>query len=185
MRPEILRRGPLDGVTLPQTPGVSVALQPFALRFILRGEAPALGAVHSAFGVALPTAPLSSATEGARSALWLGPDEWMLIAEDDSQGLESGLETALSGVFHSLVDISHRQTALAVEGPRAWQALNFGVALDLDLAAFPVGQVVRTLFVKAEVTLWRQGAQNWRIEVARSFSSYVADALAVALSSLP
>jgi sarcosine oxidase subunit gamma len=62
-------------------------------------------------------------------------------------------------------------------GPQAQEALGFGVALDLDLPAFPVGMVARTMFVKAEITLWRRGERNWRIEFARSFAGYVRELL--------
>ena len=62
-----------------------------------------------AFGVAPPTKPLGSAAAGERAALWLGPDEWLLLAEESAAGLMGDLEAALGGVFHSLVDISHRQ----------------------------------------------------------------------------
>ena len=174
---EIVRHGPLEDLPLPLTPAFSAIPTPFAHRFVLRGEAVALAPLAGAFGVAPPAEPLSSASQGTRSALWFGPDEWLLIAEDDAAGLDAEIETALEGVFHSLVDVSHRQAAVTLQGPRAQEALGFGVALDLDLPAFPVGMVVRTMLVKAEITLWRRGEQNWRIEFARSFAGYVRDLL--------
>ncbi len=35
----------------------------------------------------------------------------------------------------------------------------------------------RTAFLKTEVTLWRRGAEVWRLEVARSLANYVAGVL--------
>jgi sarcosine oxidase subunit gamma len=137
-----------------------------------------------AFGVAPPSRPLSSESEGERAALWLGPDEWLLIAEEGAEGLEAAIGAALPDVFFSLVDVSHRQTVIELEGARAADALNFGVALDLDERAFPVGMVVRTLFLKAEITLWRRGLAHWRVEVARSFAAYLAEALGAAIAGL-
>ena len=46
--------------------------------------------------------------------------------------------------------------------------------LDLDVDAFPVGMVARTLLLKAEITLWRRETERFRLEVARSFAPYVA-----------
>jgi sarcosine oxidase subunit gamma len=43
----------------------------------------------------------------------------------------------------------------------------------LDPEAFPVGMCARTLFAKAEVILWRRSAEEYHLEVARSFSDYV------------
>ena len=120
---------------------------------------------------------MRAAAEGARAALWLGPDEWLLIAEDDEPGLGAAVEAALAGVPHALVDVSHRQCAIELAGPGAARLLNAGVPLDLDLEAFPVGMVARTLLLKAEITLWRREAERFRLEVARSFAPYVAAVL--------
>ena len=87
------------------------------------------------------------------------------------------LEAALAGVFHALIDVSHRQTGLEIAGPGAARLLAAGVPLDLDLSAFPVGMVTRTLLLKAEIALWRREAERFRLEVGRSFAPYVAAAL--------
>ena len=104
------RRSILDGRALPDNAKVRAVALPFATRFILRGGEDVAGPVGAAFGVEPPTRPLASAAEGPRAALWLGPDEWLLIAEDEPADLASRLEAALAGVFHALVDVSHRQT---------------------------------------------------------------------------
>ena len=77
-------------------------------------------------------------------------------------------------MFHSLVDVSHRQVGLWLEGPGAARLLAAGCPLDLDLRAFPVGMSTRTLLVKAEIGLWRAAstASTWRS--LRSFAPYVA-----------
>ncbi|MGO9741159.1 MAG: sarcosine oxidase subunit gamma [Roseiarcus sp.] len=178
------RRGALDDRALPQGLTFGARAAPAAQRFLLRGEAPAARAIFPAFGAAPPARPLASAAIGQRAALWLGPDEWLLIAEVEAKDLAEQLERALSGVFHSLVDVSHRQTGILLIGPGAARALAFGVALDLDLTAFPVGMVARTLLVKAEITLWRRAPDRFRVEVARSFAPYVAAMLGEAAEGL-
>ena len=91
----------------------------------------------------------------------------------DAQVLLANLETALSGVAHSLVDVSQRQVAVQINGPDARALLNSGCPLDLDPAEFPVGMCTRTLLAKAEVVLWRRGIEEYHLEVGRSFSDYV------------
>ena len=172
-----VRRSPLDGRGLPDTQKVRAVALPFATRFVLRGGPHVVAPVEAAFGIAPPTRPLACASEGPRAALWQGPDEWLLIAEEDAGDLAAKLEAALGGVFHSLVDVSHRQTAIEVSGPSAARLLSAGVPLDLDLQAFPVGMATRTLLMKAEIGLWRREAERFRLEVARSFSPYVAAVL--------
>ena len=163
-------------------PATTLTNVPPAARFILRG-ADAVAAASAAFGVVLPTIPCGAATNDARTAFWLGPDEWLLIApEAETAALQQTLETALAEVPHALVNISNRQTALLIEGPGAATALNAGTPLDLALAAFPIGMVVRTIFEKAEIVLWRSGDDSFRIEVWRSFAPYVQALLEAAMS---
>ena len=168
------RRSILSGRALPENDRVSSAVAPFASRWILRGGPEVSLTVGGVFGAPPPLEPLRAAVEGARAALWLGPDEWLLIAEDAGPELSGALEAALAGFPHSLVDVSHRQCAIELAGPGAARLLNAGVPLDLDLEAFPVGMAARTVLLKAEATLWRREAERFRLEIARSFAPYVA-----------
>jgi sarcosine oxidase subunit gamma len=163
---------------LPDNGKVKAVALPFASRWILRGGPDVAGPVGAAFGVAPPTRPLASAAGGPRAALWMGPDEWLLIAEDEPADIGAKLEAALAAVAHALVDVSHRQCAIEVAGPGAARLLNSGMPLDLDPAAFPVGTVTRTLLLKAEIVLWRREAERFRLETGRSFGPYVAAVLA-------
>ena len=175
--PDAVRRAVLDGLVMPRNSPAVATVCPPAMRFILRGGPEAAARVGSAFGAAPPLEPLRSATEGQRSALWMGPDEWLLIAEDEAAGLGEALEVALFDVPHALVDVSHRQCAIELTGAGAARLLNAGCPLDLDLEAFAVGMAARTLMLKAEITLWRREAERFRVEVARSFAPYLAAVL--------
>jgi sarcosine oxidase subunit gamma len=152
----------------------SLTAGPPMTRFSLRGREAALAAAENALGLALPRQPCRSASAGARHALWLGPDEWLLLAPDgEATALAAALERAMSGLPHALVEISGRQTALRVDGPSAARRLASGCPLDLDLAAFPVGACTRTLLAKSEIVLWRTAPESFHLEVWRSFSAYV------------
>jgi len=147
-----------------------------AARFILQGGRPVRDAAAPAFGLALPEQACRAQAGGERAALWLGPDEQLLLAPvGQNQRLQAELGAALQGLAHSLVDVSQRQAAIAVSGPRARDMLASGCPLDLDPEAFPVGMCARTVFAKAEVVLWRRSAEEYHLEVARSFSDYVLD----------
>ncbi len=178
--PETVRRSVLDGLDMPRNSAAAVAACPPAMRFILRGGREAAACVGPAFGAAPPLEPLRSLTAGPRSALWMGPDEWLLLAEDSEPALGAKLETALAPIPHALVDVSHRQGAIELSGRGAARLLNAGVPLDLDLSAFPVGMVARTLLTKAEIVLWRRASEIFRVEFSRSFGPYVAAILAQA-----
>lgn len=151
-------------------------------RFVLRGRCDAIEAVGGAYGLALPRQACRAALAGSHAALWLGPDEWLLLMpESAAENCAAALTRMLAGLPHSLVDISHRQVGLEVAGPRAATVLNAGCPLDLDGAVFPVGMCTRTVLGKAEIVLWRVAEQRFRIEVAQSFAAYVLGLLHEAL----
>ena len=159
---------------------------PAATRYSLRGGPDARAAASRAFGVELPTTACRAATAAGRAALWLGPDEYLLLApEAEAPAVAAALGAALAGVAHSLVDVSHRQVAFALKGPHASWLLAHGCPLDLDLAEFPVGMCTRTVYVKSEILLWRTAADAFRVEVWRSFADYVVALLAETALELP
>lgn len=159
---------------------------PAATRYSLRGGPDARAAASRAFGIELPATACRATTAAGRAALWLGPDEHLLIApEAEAAAVAAELGAALAGVPHSLVDISHRQVAFALKGPHAEWLLAHGCPLDLDRAEFPVGMCTRTMYVKSEILLWRTATDAFRVEVWRSFADYVVAQLAEAALELP
>lgn len=155
-------------------PTESLRLLPPATRFILQCGKEARDAAGRAFGLAMPETACRSESAAGRAALWLGPDERLLIAPEGQETTLAGeLEAALNGLPHSLVDVSHRQSALSIAGPRARELLASGCPLDLDDAAFPAGMCTRTVFAKAEVVLWRPSPEEYHLETGRSYAGYV------------
>ena len=156
-------------------------LVPAGARLILRGRPAALDAAEAALGFALPRLACRSASVGGRHALWLGPDEWLVLAPvGEAEALTAALEAAMAQAPHALVDVSQRQIGLILAGPDAAEVLSVGCPLDLDLLEFPVGMCTRTVLAKAEIVLWRTDAATFHIEVWRSFSAYVRGILEVA-----
>jgi sarcosine oxidase subunit gamma len=179
-------RSPLEGLALPAGPRFGQSEAQPAARFILRGAEAVRVACGMAFGVE-PPSRLGSAGEGAaRAALWLGPDEWLLIADGaDAADIGGVLESVLEGTAHSLVDVSHRQIGLIASGPAAARVLNAGCPLDLNPKAFPVGMATRTLFDKVEIVLWRRAETTFHVEVWRSFAPWLVASLAEAARGAP
>src|SRR3546814_589729 len=120
-------------------------------RAVLRCREADIDPVSERLGIILPRAACRSAHDQALSALWLGPDEWLMMSTEPDDGWANGLSARLDGVPCSLVDVSHRQVGLSVHGPRVEDILATGCALDLSIAAFPIGMCTRTMFAKAEV----------------------------------
>lgn len=174
-------------VELEQFAGLQPA--PSLARFSLRGDltelANGLANALAPSGVPVSRAACRAVEADVCAALWLGPDEQLLLApEQHVVQLTQALKIGLANVPHSLVDISQRQTAFEVTGPTARALLNCGCPLDLSDEAFPVGMCTRTLLEKSEIVLWRRGADRFHVEVWRSFAPYVTALLAEAAREL-
>ena len=179
---QVLRRPATAGLSL-VSDARSVTLAPLhgLSRFAVRADQDAAALVGRAFGCPLPTEPLRSTAQEGRTALWLGPDEWLLLAEEvEPEAVMREVAAALGERAFSFVDISHRNAGFLLSGPHATEVLNAGCPLPLDLRSFPVGKCTRTLFGKAEIVLWRVGENAFRIEVWRSFAAYLAGLVAEA-----
>jgi len=151
-----------------------IILKPLAPggRFVFRGRPQSIAAAEKAYGLALPEQVCTAASAGERAALWLGPDEWLLLfpaAERDA--IDASFREVLGELPYSLVDVGERQVGREISGPQATTLLNCGCPLDFD--AIPAGFCSRTMLGKAEIVLWRKGPELFHIEVWRSFARYV------------
>lgn len=174
--PALTRRTALQGRAAAH-PWVTLTPAAPAERLSLRAPRDSVAALSQALGLVLPSSPGASVVSGGRAALWLGPDEWLVIGEGTA-----ALPPALAGVeaFHSAVDVSHRNVGILVAGSGAEATLAAGCPRDLSMAAFPVGSCARTVCGKAEIVVWRTGEEAFRVECWRSFGDYVFSFLAEA-----
>jgi heterotetrameric sarcosine oxidase gamma subunit len=145
---------------------VTLSAVPPLTRIVVRAGLSSVKAFGDLMGVELPIEVCRSSRSNDRAALWLGPDEWLVLADQ-------GTELPVADPAGSIVDVSHAMTGIAVAGSRAAWAINAFCALDLHPVAFPVSMCTRTVFGKAEIVLWRTATETFRIEVARSFAPYV------------
>ncbi len=150
----------------------SVEVAAPAVRISLRAPEASVAALSKALGFALPQKPKTSSSKNDVHSLWIGPDEWLIIAPEGSDLIAKFAKIV---AFHSAVDVSHRNAALVVTGAGAADVLNAGCPQDLSLMAFPVGACSRTLMGKTEVILYRSSENNFRVEVWRSFATYALD----------
>lgn len=164
-----LRRPVLDGLSV-QRQWVSVKPAAPASRIALRAPAESLSQLSASLSLTLPSRVRASATSGTRTALCLGPDEWLII---DADGVDIAGEMAGLEAFYSAVDVSHRNVGIIVAGEGAQAAISAGCPQDLALREFPVGACCRTILGKSEIVLQRTGDQEFRVECWRSFADYV------------
>lgn len=121
-----------------------------------------------------PRAPNKTAVVDGRTALWLGPDEWLVLG---------GVESDFPGVL-AAVDVSANRIALQVTGRGAIDLLAQGCALDLHETRFQVGDCAQTLLARVEVVLHRTALDTFTVLVRPSFGPYLRAWLADALLGL-
>jgi sarcosine oxidase subunit gamma len=164
--------GPIDGAHFSAGPGPDFNLRPAddCARFSLRIAGTHLQKAAEAFGRDIPADIGAMSSGTSRTALCLGPDEWLLMAPGAGARNIIARFADLDAI-HSLVDVGHRMIGIDVSGPGASQALNAGCPLDLD--ALPVGGGTRTILDKAEIILMRLEKEHYRLETLRSYAEFV------------
>lgn len=123
-------------------------------------------------------APLENAVADwdGRDVLWLGLDEWLVVAEPAvAPSIARELEDALSDHHHSVLDVSaNRMVFELVDG---LEALSSGCGLDLHPSHWRPGMCAQTLFGQAQVILHQRDERTTRVFVRPSFERYVIDRL--------
>jgi sarcosine oxidase subunit gamma len=149
-----LRRSPLAGRS-------DVREIPFLTMINVRTTAGTL------LGVPVP-APNRVTTVGERAVLWLGPDEYLVVAADGDDVSEVTGE--------SVVDVSANRTTIELSGPHARDVLEKGMSIDLHPRAFGPGQCAQTLLARAQVILRQVDEKpTYHVLVRGSFAPYLAD----------
>ncbi|NUP39255.1 MAG: sarcosine oxidase subunit gamma [Streptomyces sp.] len=159
---------------------IRLAELPFLTQLNVRLDAKgaAAEAVALALDLQLPLQPNTVVRAGELTALWLGPDEWLLVAPPGSAGdLETRVREAAGDELVSVIDVSAQRTTLLVTGPRARDLLAHGCALDLHPRTFGAGRCAQTTLGRTQVVLVARGeprAGFW-VLVRSSFAGYLAD----------
>lgn len=157
----------------------SIRELPYLTQINLRGDvanAAFAGAARGVLGCDLPATANTWAGASDCQAIWLGPDEWLLVAADGrNESLLPALHDALDGVHHAVTDVSANRTTLEITGPDARLVLSKGCTLDLHARSFGPRKAAQTLLAKSQVILQGLDAPSvFRLYVRNSFAHYLA-----------
>jgi len=178
------RFSPLQGYAdrfadLPSS-GVSITEEPFAAMADLWVDpsSPAATTVGALLGADLPTAPNTAVTGDTATAIWLGPEEWLITtAERSGPALEVALQSAVRESGGAATDVSAQRTTIRVSGPQARHVLAKGCSLDLHPRVATVGTALQTMLGLAAVVIvvLDDDGTDYRLLVRSSFARYVAE----------
>jgi len=142
-----------------------IAERPYPRQLDVRAEPTARAAAEAAVGMALPSTPNRINRSGDRTALWLGPDEWLVV------GGGGDVPAVPESAGWGLVDVSAQRTAVVLSGT-AVELLAYGCALDLDRMG--PDWCAQTTLARAGVILWDSATDEICVLVRASFAAYLA-----------
>jgi sarcosine oxidase, subunit gamma len=132
-----------------------------------------MAAMKSILGFDLPKAPRTSAAWGDMKALWLSPDQWLILCtRSKTTALLAELNAAL-GKIHSLaVDVSDMRAIIRLEGEGVRETLMKGSTLDLISDDYKLGTVRRMRFAEIAALLHVIEEDVIDVYVFRSYAEY-------------
>ena len=121
----------------------------------------------------LPSEPLRwSGTHPA--ALWVSPDQWLLVDESRSvRQLIGYCDRGLGEILHNATDSSDALTCITVGGAGARGLLAMLSGVDFDAGRFAAGQCVRTRMAKVAVLVRAMIDGQFELFVDRSVGPYL------------
>jgi len=119
--------------------------------------------------------------EGGRAALWMSPDELLILTPYDEAGAAAAAMRKALGSAHALVaEVSDARAVLSLEGAAARETLAKLAPVDLHPDAFRPGMVRRTHLAQIPAAFWMTGENAFEIMCFRSVAQYAYDLLVAA-----
>jgi sarcosine oxidase subunit gamma len=180
--PEVIAARPALGAERLQPRGIRLAERSDLGKIDLRGD-PGDRAFMSAVGrcleLVLPGEPVTTATRGGLTAIWLGADQWLITRpRDDVPRHVSALREALQDVHAAITDVSDGRVAVRLSGPSARDVLAKGCPLDLEHPGFRAGTAAQSLLAKTSVLIHlvadeAAAGPTFDVYAGRSFAHYL------------
>ena len=126
-------------------------------------------------GTMLPTKANTHSTNAiSKKVIWLGPDEWLIVSDDDDAFLK--LLKKIGNLEANVTDVSENRTIIRIRGKYIYVLLSKFLVLDLEKNLSTDSSCAQTLFVKVPVLLVRNhhnGTPEIDIFTNRSHANYI------------
>jgi len=132
-----------------------------------------LKAVEDILGFPLPLVPNTKESIGQLKALWLGPDEWLIVSGVDPESILQKLNDMGEVLHVSIVDVGSNRVVVDLSGPHSIDVLMKSCEIDFHPSVFIPGQVVQTLLAKSQAIIEQVEEGHFHIYIRNSFSHYV------------
>jgi sarcosine oxidase subunit gamma len=136
-------------------------------------------------GLPIPLTPNRVAVMGPVRVLWLGPDEWLVVADSEAPEMLARLERAVAGRRAAIHDLSSSRGIVQISGAGARTLLEAGCGLDLHPRVFAPGHCAQTLLARVPVILDQiDQTPHYRLLVRRSYARWLVDWLVDAMGGM-
>ena len=185
MAEDYQRQSPLDHLHLAArgaepigAAAVQLAEPRFGGKINLRGtpEPAFLDAVSGAVGVRPATESGVVAQANGHAALWIGPNEWLVVAAPGAEAeTAASLREALAKHHAAVTDVSESLAVIAISGANARHVLAKGMSLDLHPRAFAAGRCARASLAKTVVLIHQtsDSPPAYDLYIDRSYAEYL------------
>ena len=154
---------------------VNITQQPPCGLLNLRGAENICRRFNNVLGLELPQTPNTTTADNDITAMWLGPDEWLIKTDDGREpALSAALLEAVKGQRAAVTVVSDAYMIFTVSGNDARAVLNQGAGIDLHPRSFGPGTCVRTSLGKTGVILHQSDDMpSYDVYAWRSYANYL------------
>ena len=151
------------------------------MKLIVRGKKREfISAIGKSLNMLLPTEANTSTQSDKLTALWLSPDEWMIISNDITEKdtnkyiLEENLRNSISKTnLGAVIDVTDHFVMLELEGANIYELFSSGSPFNFNEFKEKKGSTTQTLLNNIDVIIQNKGENLVNLFVRRSFSEHL------------
>ena len=151
------------------------------MKLIIRGKTKNfITAIGKSLNMILPIEANTSTSGETLTALWLSPDEWMLVSNDtvsedsNAYDVEDNLINNISKVnLGAVTDVSDQFVMINIKGSKVFDLLSTGSPFNFNEFRNKKGSVVQTILSQIDVVIHLTEINGVNLLVRRSFSEHL------------
>tara|TARA_B100000767_G_scaffold173174_1_gene162088 strand:+ start:35 stop:598 length:564 start_codon:yes stop_codon:yes gene_type:complete len=151
------------------------------MKLIIRGKTKKfITAIGKNLNMILPTEANTSTAGEILTALWLSPDEWMLISnktvneDTNSYKIEDDLINNISKVnLGAITDVSDQFVMINIKGDKVFDLFSTGSPYNFNEFKGKKGLVIQTIMSHIDVIIYLKDINEVNLLVRRSFSEHL------------
>ena len=136
--------------------------------------------VGKILGMILPKDACNISKKEEISSLWLGPNEWLIISNDEisketnTYELEQLLFNEISNEnLGSVTNVTDQFTVFSLSGSNIFEVLSKGSPFNFGSEDFIDNKVVQTILNHVDITVHKKNENNVDLYVRRSFANHL------------